>query len=185
MADQRYIDNIAETIASQTDALQQEMVRDLLKLSKDKRFKSIDEFLLAIDQLDLEQIVRLKAQNIINGYIAAHTQILTDMTLFADVTENTLRGLTNFSTSSFADSLGNGTGETVNAIMYLFNFANASEYSFMTVESARLNLTPDLSAHQGGIVHTVASASDGIKFFMESSVNMNTGAEFALYGLNK
>ena len=45
MADQRYIDNIAETIASQTDALQQEMVRDLLKLSKDTRFKSIDEFL--------------------------------------------------------------------------------------------------------------------------------------------
>ena len=110
MADQRYIDNIAETIASQTDALQQEMVRDLLKLSKDKRFKSIDEFLLAIDQLDLEQIVRLKAQNIINGYTAAHTQILTDMTLFADVTENTLRALTNFSTSSFADSLGKMSG---------------------------------------------------------------------------
>ena len=110
MADQRYIDNIAETIASQTDALQQEMVRDLQKLSKDKRFKSIDEFLLAIDQLDLEQIVRLKAQNIINGYTAAHTQILTDMTLFADVTENTLRALTNFSTSSFADSLGKMSG---------------------------------------------------------------------------
>ena len=110
MADQRYIDNIAETIASQTDALQQEMVRDLLKLSKDTRFKSIDEFLLAIDQLDLEQIVRLKAQNIINGYTAAHTQILTDMTLFADVTENTLRALTNFSTSSFADSLGKMSG---------------------------------------------------------------------------
>ena len=110
MADQRYIDNIAETIASQTDALQQEMVRDLLKLSKDKRFKSIDEFLLAIDQLDLDRIVRLKAQNIINGYTAAHTQILTDMTLFADVTENTLRALTNFSTSSFADSLGKMSG---------------------------------------------------------------------------
>ena len=110
MADQRYIDNIAETIASQTDALQQEMVRDLLKLSKDTRFKSIDEFLLAIDQLDLEQIVRLKAQNIINGYTAAHTQILTDMTLFADVTENTLRALTNFSTSSFADGLGKMSG---------------------------------------------------------------------------
>jgi len=94
-------------------------------------------------------------------------------------------GVTNATQFTFADSLGNGTGETVNAIMYLFNFANASEYSFMTVESARLNLTPDFTAHQGGIVHTVASASDGIKFFMESSVNMNTGAEFALYGLKK
>ena len=110
MANQNYIDNVAETIANQAGVLQQEMVRDLLKLSKDRRFKSIDEFLLAIDQLDLEQIVRLKAQNIINGYTAAHTQILTDMTLFADVTENTLRALTNFSTSSFADSLGKMSG---------------------------------------------------------------------------
>ena len=94
-------------------------------------------------------------------------------------------GVTNATQFTFADSLGNGTGETVNAIMYLFNFANASEFSFMTVESARLILTPDFTAHQGGIVHTVASASDGIKFFMESSVNMNTGAEFALYGIKK
>ena len=110
MVNQNYIDNIAETIAKQTEALQKEMVRDLLKLSKDTRFKSIDEFLLAIDQLDLDRIVRLKAQNIINGYTAAHTQILTDMTLFADVTENTLRALTNFCTSSFADSLGKMSG---------------------------------------------------------------------------
>tara|TARA_R110002020_G_scaffold223840_6_gene433065 strand:- start:2263 stop:2982 length:720 start_codon:yes stop_codon:yes gene_type:complete len=110
VADQNYIDNVAETIAIQVQSLQQEMVRDLLKLSKDKRFKSIDEFLLAIDQLDLEQVVRFKAQNILSGYNAAHTQILSDMTLFADVTEDTLRALTNFSTSSFTDSLGSMAG---------------------------------------------------------------------------
>ena len=110
MANQNYIDNVAETIANQVGVLQEEMVRDLLKLSKDKRFKSIDEFLLAIDQLDIEQIVRVKAQNIVNGYVNAHTKILTDMTLFAEVTEDTLRALTNFSTSSFADSLGKMSG---------------------------------------------------------------------------
>jgi hypothetical protein len=37
----------------------------------------------------------------------------------------------------------------------------------------------------GGIVHTVASASDGVSFTMESAVNINTGAEFALYGITK
>ena len=110
MIDQRQIDNIAETIARQTEALQKEMVRDLYKLSKDTRFKSIDEFLLAIDQLDLDRIVRLKAQNIMQGYTLAHTQILTDMTLFAEITEETLRALTNFSTSSFADHLGSMGG---------------------------------------------------------------------------
>ena len=37
----------------------------------------------------------------------------------------------------------------------------------------------------GGIVHTVASASDGVSFTMESGVNIEAGAEFALYGLKK
>ncbi len=110
MADQNKIDKVAITIANQVESLQAEMVRDLLKLSKDKRFQSIEDFLFALEQIDLEQVVRLKAQNIINGYTAAHTQILADMTLFADITESTLQSLTNFSTSSFADSLGRMSG---------------------------------------------------------------------------
>ena len=110
MANQNYIDNVAETIADQVGVLQEEMVRDLLKLSKDKRFKSIDEFLMAMDQLDLDQIVRIKSERILSNYTAAHTQILSDMTLFADVTEDTLQALTSFSTSSFTDSLGSMGG---------------------------------------------------------------------------
>ena len=103
---ENYIDGVAETIAMQIETLQKEMVRDLLKLSKDKRFQSIDEFLMAIDELDLEQIVLIKSQRILQGYSQAHTQILADMTLFADITEETLQALTNFSTSTFTDSLG-------------------------------------------------------------------------------
>lgn len=106
MVDQKYIDLIAETIATKTGELQRQMVRDLLKLSKDRRFKSIDEFILAVDNLNLEQIVRIKAQNILNVYQGAHTQILTDISIFADITEETLGALTNFSTSTFADHLG-------------------------------------------------------------------------------
>ena len=92
---------------------------------------------------------------------------------------------TNATSVTFAFSLGNGTNETANAILYLFNFANASEYSFITAESSFLNLTPSLVGFQGGYVHTVASASDGVSFQMESSVNINTGASFKLYGLKK
>ena len=110
MIDQRYIDDVAKQIALMTDTLQQEMVRDLLKLSKSDRFKTIDEFLLAMDQLDIEQLVMLKSQNILQGYNLAHTQILTDMTRYAEITEETLRALTNFSTSSFADHLGSMGG---------------------------------------------------------------------------
>tara|TARA_R110002012_G_scaffold236058_1_gene409755 strand:+ start:206 stop:730 length:525 start_codon:yes stop_codon:yes gene_type:complete len=92
---------------------------------------------------------------------------------------------TNGTSSTFAWSQGNGTGEVANAVLYLFNFANASEYSFMTVESGWRDITPDFVGAQGGIVHTVASASDGVSITMESGVNINTGAEFTLYGLRK
>ena len=92
---------------------------------------------------------------------------------------------TNATSVTFAFSLGNQTNETANAILYLFNFANASEFSFITAESNFLNNTPSLVGFQGGFVHTVASASDGVSFEMESSVNINTGASFKLYGLVK
>ena len=92
---------------------------------------------------------------------------------------------TNASSATFAWSQGNGTGEKANGILYLFNFPNASEYSFISVEANWLNLTPDYMGAIGGIVHTVASASDGVSFTMESGVNIEAGAEFALYGLKK
>ena len=91
---------------------------------------------------------------------------------------------TNASSATFAWSQGNGTGEKANAILYLFNFPTA-EYSFITIESNWLDITPDFVGAVGGICHTVASASDGLSFTMESGVNINTGAEFSLYGLKK
>ena len=105
MADQKNIDDIAKLIATKVETMQVELVRDLLKLSKDRRFQSIDDFLIAIEQLDIEQLVMMKAKNITNAYISAHTQVLADSKLIGDITENTLRTLTDFSTSTFADSL--------------------------------------------------------------------------------
>ena len=106
MAEQSRIDSIAIQIAAQTDMLQKELVRDLLQLSKSSRFKTIDQFLFALEQLDIQQLVNMKAQNIIQSYTSAHTMILQDMEAIADITEETLRSLTNFSTSDFTDHLG-------------------------------------------------------------------------------
>tara|TARA_B100000214_G_C23765810_1_gene534359 strand:- start:183 stop:707 length:525 start_codon:yes stop_codon:yes gene_type:complete len=92
---------------------------------------------------------------------------------------------TNATSNTFAHSCSNVAGETVSATLYLFNFPNASEYSYATIESAWVNATPNSVGMTSGLVHTVASASDGVHFFMESSVNINTGAQFALYGLKK
>ena len=106
MADQTQIDNISVQIAAQTDMLQRELVRDLLKLSKADRFQTIDQFLFALEELDIQELIRIKAKNILQGYTSAHTVLLKDTELIADITEETLRSLTNFSTSTFSDHLG-------------------------------------------------------------------------------
>lgn len=81
------------------------------------------------------------------------------------------------------DRLGTATGEVGNATMYLFNFNNSSEYSFVTVESTMRDRSAILVGEQGGAVHTVAQACDGINFDM-SSGNIASGT-FTLYGLKK
>ena len=106
MADQTQIDSIAIQIASQTDMLQRELVRDLLKLSKSDRFQTIDQFLFSLEQLDIQELIRIKAQNILQGYTSAHTTLLMDTEFVAEITEDMLRSLTNFSTATFSDHLG-------------------------------------------------------------------------------
>ena len=80
--------------------------------------------------------------------------------------------------------LGTGSNEQSNGILYLFNFNNASEYSFCTLEQSFTNNDSNLRGFQGGAVLTVAQSTDGINFFM-SSGNINTGSTFTLYALKK
>ena len=82
--------------------------------------------------------------------------------------------------TSFLDLYqGNNTGEMANGLMYLYNFNNSSEFSFVTREQVSLSFVPQLQGVMGGGVHTVASASDGVNYFMASG-NL-TGGTFTLY----
>lgn len=76
-----------------------------------------------------------------------------------------------------------GTGQTMNGVFYLFNFNNASEYSFFTNETANFTGTPALRAGQGGGVFTSTSSCDGLYFYFNVD-NINSGV-FTLYGLKK
>jgi hypothetical protein len=82
------------------------------------------------------------------------------------------------------NQVGTPSGSTFNLTAYLFNFANASEYSFATFEATTSDTTIDFRGKQGGGVHTVASASDGINVFLSTSGNIDSG-RFVLYGLKK
>tara|TARA_R100000234_G_scaffold70291_1_gene43161 strand:+ start:580 stop:1095 length:516 start_codon:yes stop_codon:yes gene_type:complete len=89
---------------------------------------------------------------------------------------------TNDSSINFGNN-GTGTSESHQIILYLFNFANSSEFSFLTREHLRVGADQNLFGQQGGIVHTVASASDGLHFY-QASGNIASGT-FTLYGLKK
>ena len=81
-------------------------------------------------------------------------------------------------------SSGNGTGEEDDGIFYLFNFNNASEYSFATFETVKVQGSPFLAGEQGGGVYTVTEAHDGVNFSFEGGYNISSG-KFSLYGLKK
>ena len=139
MANQKTIDDISTQIATKVEQLQIDLVRDMRKLSKD--FQSIDDFLFAIERLDIEEMVRIKAGNITNAYISAHTQMLSDSVLFGEITENTLKSLTNFSTSSFADSLGI-LAKTLKKEIIKGAISGASETGILQAIQAQAGLSP-------------------------------------------
>jgi hypothetical protein len=92
--------------------------------------------------------------------------------------------LANSTLDYFANNrLGTGGNETASAVLYLFNFNNASEYSFYTTEQLNREKDGNLQGIQGGGVLTVAEAHTGLTFFPASG-NFDSGT-FTLYGLKK
>ena len=78
-----------------------------------------------------------------------------------------------------ANAIGSDTNEQTNLIMYLYNFNNSSEYSFITNEVAFITSSGNLQGRQGGAVYTVAEANDGLHFFAGTG-NIESGT-FTLY----
>ena len=95
---------------------------------------------------------------------------------------NYATNLTYFPTLPALDQSGSGgsvPGSNGNAILYLYNWNNSSEYSFLTVETAEMLQNYALYGNQGGAVHTVAQSNSEIHFVMSSSTMYN--ATFTLY----
>jgi hypothetical protein len=78
-----------------------------------------------------------------------------------------------------SNDVGTSTQEVLNQILYLYNFNLSSAYSFMQQEISQRSASGLFRGRQGGAVHTVASASDGMYFYM-SSGNIASGT-FTLY----
>ena len=92
---------------------------------------------------------------------------------------------TNFNIGFVVDNyLGTATGEVGNGVKWLFNFNNASEYSFWTTESVYRNNTGVLRGAQGGGVITETAQHRGMQFIPQSGANLSGGV-ITLYGLKK
>lgn len=113
-----------------------------------------------------------------------------DATSNYDEAAKLLRADTTFSNSSSTDTdhlrtqatgVGNNSGEATNGIYYLFNFNNASEYSYLTNEEVQLSYNGTLWGSQGAGVLTVEQATNGLLFYMNDG-NITSGT-FTLYGL--
>jgi hypothetical protein len=73
------------------------------------------------------------------------------------------------------------TGNGFNGLFYLYNFNSSSEYSYGSFNNVSWVSTPQAFGGNGGFVHTVASASDGLSFFFTGGATFNNGAEIVLY----
>ena len=76
------------------------------------------------------------------------------------------------------------TSYGANATLYLFNFNNASEYNFITVEGNGYGYDgSELMGAMGGGVHTVAQVAKGLQFSLTTDSISNVYID--LYGLKK
>lgn len=92
--------------------------------------------------------------------------------------------LTNATSYPFGNRINTTSQTQTNAILYLFNFNNLSEYSFVTNEVVDFRYNSELFGRQGGFVHTVAQSCDGVNIFCGDGANIDNGT-FTLYGLKK
>jgi hypothetical protein len=86
---------------------------------------------------------------------------------------------TNQTSINSLDQGGTGTQESLQGIHYLYNFNNASEYSFMTYEGTARSSIAELNARQGGGVLTETQSTDGVQYSFASG-NIASGT-FTLY----
>ena len=78
------------------------------------------------------------------------------------------------------DSLGIGASESTNGIIYCYNFNNASEFSFITVEMTEVNYEAIHRGNQGGGIFTSESVCNGLQFRDLAGGNIASGT-FTLY----
>ena len=144
----------------------------------DKQTLSGSSSTIAVNGIDSDDVYMVAIRNLIgdstnptplirvNKSSTAQSDSEYDYAMYGlSSTSFTTRATTNADTVVFIDNINTYGG---NAIIYLYNFNSATEYSFGTVESVA-NVSNQEAGYVGGFTHTVASASNGV------TIHLNTG----------
>jgi len=148
---------------------------------------------VSITGIDSSDVYMVTANNVVQSTNSGSFDIRVtkggsnDSTSNYDSSNKLLIADTGFSTSNEENQnrwdtnlIGTTSTSNGNFIFYLYNFNSSSEYSFITFEESTFNSSSDHFGLQGGGVHTVASASDGLYFFNDASNEIESGT-FTLY----
>ena len=85
--------------------------------------------------------------------------------------------------SLYLNDTGTTTGQIANFTMWCFNFSNADEYSFATMEMTAMNTQGNSRGRWGNVCLEQTAAHDGIQLFYATG-DIAT-ATLSLYGLKK
>ena len=138
-----------------------------------------------VSTTDDNSSIRLRVTKDVSGTPTAQTTSNYDFAykvLKSDAAFETKSGSNENNMHLFYAGISNVAAENFNAIMYLFNFNNSSEYSFVTTEVSTLQYTGAMDAIQGAGVYTVAEAHNGVQIYVPNTLDSGS---FVLYGLSK
>jgi len=103
MADQNQIDSISVLISDIVDKAREELVFDLDKLAK--QIDNNEQFITALNNLDITETLRSKISKATAFYTSAHTSVLESTVQFANIPESTLAGLISLNKEVFDNTI--------------------------------------------------------------------------------
>jgi len=119
------------------------------------------------------RVLKSSSPDVSANYDYGYKQIRTDSAYFNGAVPN--------ATFYGATFLGTAGGEDGNFIAYLYNFNDSSEYSYISTEESSIASNNANTGTFAGIVHTVASASNGIRISCNNGSNNFTSGKLTLY----
>ena len=143
---------------------------------------SDDVYMVAMNNIEIDtaskyivmRVTESGTPNTTSNYDASYTNLRADTTFNNSAYTN----LTFFYTIN--NVMGNTANQTFNAIKYIYNANNSSEYTFFTNEISAYSNPATLWGNTGGEVFTSTSSVDGVQFYVEDTGNFDNGT-FTLY----